>query len=210
MAVRNQYVLDRRFILASAFSPSFPVLVVLRGMGAVSVGGILGLIYPMLMEFLPISRRGQTGVLVTATQSIGGCITAGLAWWLIPTYPVNGWRYLVIATAILSFVAFAFRLFLYVESPRFQVTKYRLEAAWKTFSLMASMNCQSLSDLVEKQDFMLHFKHDKMGSKSSIDLLKSFPKIFSQRHVFHTIPLLVTQMTAVSLCGCFFLTYCSP
>ena len=45
---------------------------------------------------------------------------------------------------------------------------------------------------------MLQFKHDKIGLKSSIDLLKSFLKIFSQRHVFHTIPLLVTQTTAVS------------
>ena len=186
------------FVLASAFSPSFPVLVVLRGMGAISVGGILGLIYPMLMEFLPISRRGQTGVLVMATQSLGGCITAGLAWWLIPTYPVNGWRYLVVATAILSFAAFAFRLFFYVESPRFQVTKHRPEAAWKTFSLMASMNCHSLSDLVEKQDFMLHFKHDRMGPKTSIELLKSFLMIFSRKYVFHTIPLLFTHMTAVT------------
>ena len=186
------------FVLASAFSPSFPVLVVLRGMGAISVGGILGLIYPMLMEFLPISRRGQTGVLVMATQSIGGCITAGLAWWLIPTYPVNGWRYLVIATAIFSFAAFAFRLFFYVESPRFQVTKYRPEAAWRTFSLMASMNCRSLSDLVEKQDFMLHFKNNRMSPKTSIDLLKSFLTIFSRRYFFHTLPLLVTHMTAVS------------
>ena len=37
-----------------------------------------------------------------------------------------------------------------------------------------------------------------MGPKTSIDLIKSFLMIFSRRYVFHTIPLLVTHMTAVS------------
>ena len=106
------------FVLASAFSPSFPVLVAMRGLAGFSVGGILGLVYPMMIEFLPIKNRGQAGVLLMAAESLGGCFTAGLAWWLIPTYPVNGWRYLVIATAILSLIACAFRLIFYARIRR--------------------------------------------------------------------------------------------
>ena len=181
------------FVLASAFSPSFPVLVVMRALAGFSVGGILGLVYPMLIEFLPIKNRGQAGVLLMAAESLGGCITAGLAWWLIPTYPTNGWRYLVIATAILSFVSCAFRLIFYVESPRFQITKNRPAAAWKTFSTMARINCVSLSDLADKEEFMYYCKTNQKTTKH---LLNDFVKIFGRRHVVHTLAL-VTVYTSV-------------
>ncbi len=29
-------------------------------------------------------------VLVTLVQAVGTCVTGGLAWWLIPTYPEKG------------------------------------------------------------------------------------------------------------------------
>ena len=61
---------------------------------------------------------------IMLVQAFGICGTGGLAWWLIPHYPVNGhgWRYLVIATAIPSFFVAGMRIVFPYESPRFLVT----------------------------------------------------------------------------------------
>ena len=179
------------FLIASAFSPSFPVLVALRGLAGFSEGGIAVVVYPMIIEFLPIKNRGQAGVLLMASRSLGGCVTAGLAWWLIPTYPINGWRYLVIATAIPCLIPCAFRLIFYVESPRFQITKNRPAAAWKTFSLMARINCISLSNLIDKEEFMYHSK----TNQKSTSHLNDFAKIFGRHHVVHTLALVILYST---------------
>ena len=126
-----------------------------------------------------------------ASRSLGGCVTAGLAWWLIPTYPINGWRYLVIATAIPCLIPCAFRLIFYVESPRFQITKNRPAAAWKTFSLMARINCISLSNLIDKEEFMYHSK----TNQKSTSHLNDFAKIFGRHHVVHTLALVILYST---------------
>ena len=177
-------------LIASGFSPSFPVLVALRSIAGFSEGGIGVVVYPMIIEFLPIKNRGQAGVLLMASRSLGGCITAGLAWWLIPSYPTNGWRYLVITTALLCLIPCAFRLIFYVESPRFQVTRNRPAAAWKTFSLMAQINCVSLSDYFDKEEFMYYSKTNQKTTSH----LNDFVKIFGRRHVVHTFALVVVYM----------------
>ena len=68
------------FVLTSAFSPSFVVFVVLRGLASFGAGGILDVPYPTLIEFLPVSTRGSLGVLIGFVQAIGCCMTGGLAW----------------------------------------------------------------------------------------------------------------------------------
>ena len=185
------------FLLASSFSPSFLVLVILRSIGALSVAGFI--IYPMLVEFLPVNKRGKAGVLLMIATAVGGCITTGLAWWLIPTYPTNGWRYLVIVTALLAFTASAFRLLFYVESPRFLIVKSKTDTAWRTFSLMARVNCMRLNDLVEKENFMEHVKiEEKPSRKTCAQQLKNFLMVFRRGRAFHTLSLLVVHVTVFS------------
>ena len=188
------------FLLASAFSPSFWVLVILRAIGALSVGGYLAVIYPMLVEFLPINKRGKAGVLLMIATAVGGCITTGLAWWLIPTYSTNGWRYLVIVTALLAFTASAFRLLFYVESPRFLIVKNKTDAAWRTFSLMARVNCMTLNNLVEKEKFMEHVKAEKIqaSQKTFVQHIQSFLMIFKSGRAIHTLSLLIAHISVFS------------
>ncbi len=78
------------FGLASGFSTTFAMLVVLRDLVSVSVEGAVIVLYPTLVEFLPVRNRGKVMVLVTLVQAVGACLTGGLAWWLIPTYPEKG------------------------------------------------------------------------------------------------------------------------
>lgn len=109
------------FMLASAFATSFWSFCALRPRLIVSIGtgGISTFVISMLMEFLLVKNRGKIASLVKVVQMIGQCISIGIAWWLIPTYTKNGWRYFIIAISILSIVTAVLRLIFWVQSPRF-------------------------------------------------------------------------------------------
>lgn len=141
-------------VLGSAFSPNFYVFVVLRMFAAAGVGGVIILSFPTLMEFLPIKRRGNVTLLTSVIVAVASCITAGAAWWLIPFDEKWGWRYFVILTSGPAFLAIVFRLVFFVESPRFLVRTGQLEKAWKTFSIMATVNRKNLNSLISKDQFM--------------------------------------------------------
>ena len=74
---------------------------------------------------------------------------AGLAWWLIPTYK-DGWRYLLIASAMPPLLAAALRMLFYFQSPRFLMSRGETTAAWKVFKVMANVNRKKLSDADKK------------------------------------------------------------
>ena len=132
------------FSLASAFSPNFATFVCLRFAVSFGLTGSIILLFSFLTEVLPVRNRGKVLVLVMIVESFGICAIGGLAWWLIPAYPRRGWRYLVIATAIPSFLVVGYRLLFPFESPRFLITKGRYEKAYKTLSRMAKFNGKNL------------------------------------------------------------------
>ena len=107
------------FGLGSAFSPSFWVFLGIRAFVSYSIGGVITCLFPTLLEFLPTKNRGSTMTCVTLCGALGSCCTAGMAWWLIPAYPVNGWRYLTIACAVPTFFIFVIRIVFPFESPKF-------------------------------------------------------------------------------------------
>ena len=135
--------------LASAFSPNFAIFLALRDITSLALPAASGVLFTTFVEFLPVKNRGKIMVSVIVVQSIGTCITGGLAWWLIPTYAVNGWRYLVIATTIPQFIGGAFRLFVFpLQSPRFLMAKGRFKEARKVFEKMARLNGKKLDNLI--------------------------------------------------------------
>lgn len=89
------------FGIADAFSPTYAVLIVLRCLASFGIGGIAVVSYPTFVEFLPRANRGTALVLANLFPAVGVIATTGLAWWLIPTYPVNGWRYFIFAVMII-------------------------------------------------------------------------------------------------------------
>ena len=133
------------FSLASAFSPNFVTFVCLRFAVSFGVTGSVVFLFAALVEVLPVHNRGKVLVLVMLVEAVGICATGGLAWWLMPAYPKQGWRYLVIASALPSFIAVGYRLFFYFESPRFLIIKKRYKKAHRVLSAMVKFNGKDLN-----------------------------------------------------------------
>ena len=80
-------------------------------------------------------------VTVTFCGAAGAVLTAGLAWWLLPTY---GWRTFVAACSVPSFVILVYRCFIRFESPRSLFIRGKKEEGLKVLEAMARHNGTSL------------------------------------------------------------------
>ena len=174
--------------LASAFSPNFAVFITLRDIASLALPAVSGILFPTLLEFLPVRNRGKIMVSVTVVQSIGACITGGLAWWLIPTFKTNGWRYLIVATTIPQFIGAAFRLIFPLQSPRFLIAKGQFKEARKVFEKMAQLNGKRLADLIpEREDFENIVKLSDVRESVCSQFWRSLAAIFKPPYLSVTI-----------------------
>ena len=173
--------------LASAFSPSFAVLVTLRAVASLSVTGLFSVAIATLVEFLPVRNRGKVIVLLKLAEAVGSCVCAGLAWWLIPTYR-NGWRYLIIAASILVMFPAVFRLIFHVQSPRYLIARGRFEEARKVFSLMAHINGKNLNDFLPSGfDFEKLVVVESPANRNILQTAKHFRTMFRTPYLKTTI-----------------------
>ena len=169
------------FATASAFAPSYPVFIVLRGLNSIGIGGIIVLTFPTFVEYMPVRNRAKVTVLVALVAALGLCVCCGLAWWLIPTYPRHGWRYFVLAVAIPALPVALFRVLFHFESPRFLVAKQNVEKAWIVFSRMAWINGKDLSLFLSKEEAMACLclaEGQQNHSTSILQLLQIFKRTF--------------------------------
>ena len=203
------------FGLGSAFSPSFWVFLAVRSFVSFSIGGVITCLFPTLLEFLPVKNRGRTMSCIMLCGALGACCTAGLAWWLIPTYPVNGWRYLTIACAVPNFFIFVLRVVFPFESPRFllhagkqrQLKKVIRAMLWcnrKNFlrDFEADLNMvrivEHLPNIGETDEISFEDKMHESKSPSQHACTKGPLKVlqlFTKAHRWKTLPL-----TVVSVC----------
>ncbi len=187
------------FGLASAFAPSYIVLIVLRFCASIGVGGVGLIVYPTLLETLPVYNRGKVVVLSMFTQAVGNCVTGGLAWWLIPTYEDNGWRYLLIAISIPCFFAAAFRMMFSVQSPRFLLAHGRFQEAKKVFELMARFNGKKLEDLLpEGTNIQDNIDLELQKPRRRLDSILLMLELFKSEYLRHTLFLSVVFITETS------------
>ena len=187
------------FTLASAFAGSFLTFTILRLIVSVGTGGIPTFIYPMLVEFLPTKSRGQVASLVKVVQMSGSCVAVGLAWWLIPHYEVNGWRYFIIALSVSSFIAAILRTIFWVQSPRFLINKGDVDGAWKVLNFIAKINRKDLSLFASKDDLKHLMEQERSVVKrrnTFSTLLLKYASIFKRQYLCTTIVL-----TLISICS---------
>ena len=183
--------------LASAFSPNFYTLVALRFGTSLGMTACLSLLYPLLVEFLPIKNRGKALISLYLVQALTACLTGGLAWWLIPSYKKYGWRYLTFITSVPAFVTLVYRLVFYVESPRFLISKGRCEAARKILAKMAKWNGKKLDDYLPQGKVFseLVVTDFAMSSRNLSQTLHNFLHIFKRFYLRTTLALLVINIT---------------
>lgn len=84
------------FSLLSSFAPTYWILVILRGLVGVGLGGIT-IPFTLFTEFLPIEKRGLYLILINTFWTIGTVFSAGMAWYIFfslspSQLPVFGWK----------------------------------------------------------------------------------------------------------------------
>lgn len=112
------------FGLLSVFAPSFTVLLVLRFITGMAVGGTLPVDYAMMAEYLPPKNRGRWLVWLEGFWAIGTIIIALTAWITSHYAPEGAWRWIFLIAALPSLIGIWLRLWV-PESPMFLIKNGR-------------------------------------------------------------------------------------
>ncbi len=119
---------DAVFGLLSAFAPNFGMLLALRFMTGVAVGGTLPVDYAMMAEFLPAKNRGRWLVMLEGFWAVGTVVIALAAWATSLAGVEDAWRYIFIVTAAPALIGIWLRLWV-PESPMHLLKSGRPEEA---------------------------------------------------------------------------------
>ncbi|MFD1880514.1 MFS transporter [Paracoccus pacificus] len=109
---------DAIFGLLSVFAPSFGVLLGLRFLTGVAVGGTLPVDYAMMAEFLPPRNRGRWLVWLEGFWAVGTIIVALTAWLAASAGSTEAWRWIFAVAAVPALIGIWLRLWV-PESPMF-------------------------------------------------------------------------------------------
>ena len=107
---------DALFGLLSVFAPSFAILLGLRFLTGIAVGGTLPVDYAMMAEFLPAKNRGRWLVMLEGFWALGTVIVALAAWIAASLLVVDAWRWIFVVTALPALIGIGLR-FSVPESP---------------------------------------------------------------------------------------------
>ncbi|SMO79526.1 MFS transporter [Paracoccus laeviglucosivorans] len=109
---------DAFFGLASVFAPNFEMLLVLRFLTGMAVGGTLPVDYAMMAEFLPPRNRGRWLVWLEGFWAIGTIVIALTAWAAHLLGATEPWRWVFAVAALPALIGVFLRLWV-PESPMF-------------------------------------------------------------------------------------------
>ncbi len=118
---------------AMAFTPDqygWLILAFFRFLVGVGVAGLVAVDLPLVQEFVPSSKRGWIGGLVTSTVSIGGALGAACGAYL---GPVIGWRGLFLIGLLPALFTLMIRAWV-PESPRWLIRRGRREEARRSIA----------------------------------------------------------------------------
>ncbi len=130
---------DAVFGVLSIFAPSFEILLVLRFLTGIAVGGTLPVDYAMIAEFLPAKSRGRWLVGLEGFWAIGTLIVALTAWAASVAGVADAWRYIFAVTALPALIGLGLRFFV-PESPLYLLRSGRTEEAKATVNKVLATN----------------------------------------------------------------------
>ncbi len=119
---------DAVFGLLSVFAPNFGLLLALRFLTGVAVGGTLPVDYAMMAEFLPAKNRGRWLVMLEGFWAIGTVVIALAAWAASLAGAADAWRYIFVVTGAPALIGIGLRLWV-PESPMHLLKSGQMEQA---------------------------------------------------------------------------------
>ncbi len=120
----------------SAAATGVGMLMALRFLSGLGLGGELPVAATMVSEFMPAKRRGFMVVLLESFWAYGSVAAALIAFLVIPTW---GWRAALLIGALPAFYAFVIRRAL-PESPRYLAVSGRADEAQNVIRAVAEYN----------------------------------------------------------------------
>ena len=130
---------DAIFGLAAAFSQNLEMLVILRFLTGMAVGGTLPVDYAMMAEFLPPKNRGRWLVWLEGFWAIGTIVIALTAWLASVNGVAEAWRWIFAVAAFPALIGIGLRLWL-PESPMFLVRQDKQEEVRGVMNRVLVMN----------------------------------------------------------------------
>lgn len=130
---------DAVFGTLSIFAPSFTILLILRFLTGMAVGGTLPVDYAMMAEFLPAKNRGRWLVALEGFWAVGTVIVALAAWAASVADVADAWRYIFAVTALPAILGIGLRFFV-PESPLYLLRSGRAEEALTTANRVLKRN----------------------------------------------------------------------
>ncbi len=130
---------DAVFGTLSVFAPDFTMLLVLRFLTGVAVGGTLPVDYAMMAEFLPPKNRGRWLVMLEGFWAVGTVVVALAAWITSSLGVADAWRWIFAVTALPALIGFGLR-FLVPESPLYLLREGREAEARTVLNRMLRAN----------------------------------------------------------------------
>ncbi|WP_172651471.1 MFS transporter [Rhodococcus opacus] len=127
-------VLFAVFTLASAFAPSMGVLIVLRILAGIGLGGVTPNLIALTSEYSPARSRSTLVTIVVAGMSLGGFLGGLAAAQLIPAY---GWQSIFVAGGVLPLIVAALAWAGLPESGKFLASRGDHAGAAKILSAIA-------------------------------------------------------------------------
>ena len=111
------------FELASAFSPSLTVLIVLRALYGIAMGGEWGIGASLAMETIPAGARGVVSGILQEGYAVG-YLLAAVVYYLL--FPLIGWRGMFVAGVLPALLVLYIRIHV-KESPVWERRAHRRE-----------------------------------------------------------------------------------
>ncbi|MFD1794870.1 MFS transporter [Paracoccus aurantiacus] len=130
---------DAFFGLASVFAPSFELLLILRFLTGVAVGGTLPVDYAMMAEFLPPKNRGRWLVILEGFWAVGTIVVA-LTAWIAASYAAEApWRWIFLVAALPALIGIFLRLWV-PESPMYLLKQGQQDRARSVVNRVLTSN----------------------------------------------------------------------
>lgn len=123
----------------SAFAPTYPWILILRGCVGFGVGGVPQSV-TLYSEFLPKKARGRCIMMIEVFWAIGTCVEVVLAIFIMPRY---GWRALLGVSAV-PLILFTFACKWLPESPRYHMLSGHPDKAMLTLEKVCKTNGKQL------------------------------------------------------------------